>query len=90
MGFEPQVTIGPLWSASVAYATEGLLAALGHPCCWQGVGRIDWIGNVARELLDRAFHADHRRRREVLRIPLIPEASPALGSPCDCFDIDTE
>lgn len=85
-GFELLVSVGPRWSAGVARLTEGLLAAVGHPCCWQGLGRIDWIGDTAHELLDRALHADHRRRSDMVRIQLTAEAARALGWPHDWFD----
>lgn len=87
-GFELLVSAGPRWSAVIAHLTEGLLAAVGHPCCWQGLGRIEWIGHAAHDLLDGVIDADHRRRRELARIPLTPEAALALGWPQNWFAQD--
>ena len=64
-------------------AVEGVMAAVGHPCCGRGLGRLDVISWAAHSLLCGALNWAARGERVVARIRLSDEEARALGWPVD-------
>lgn len=76
--FSVWVTDYVRWRYGVATAVEATLTALGHPCCYMGVGRIRPIGSIAYAILDWAMSFDHPTSHRVAVIELTIEQARQL------------
>lgn len=70
-------------------AVEKLLAMIGHPCCYVGIGRIPGVGYLAHRLLRACVNWTSKGERLVAEIVLTREQAVAIEpSIADWFDND--
>lgn len=90
--FVLHVTDSVRWRRLIASWTERALTALGHPCCWMGVGRIPPIGYVCRAILHWAICFDDPGSHQVTVVPLTVEQANSI-SPMfveECLEVDAD